>query len=105
MIIRVSRTRVIGLDINLYQHTYNTGKGDDSYNPYQNNPKNRIPIPITNAEIPANKNADDSACFKRRGLVCITASRRFPWSARTISRIPITNRIAAEIYFHMLIAY
>jgi len=31
--------------------------------PHQNDPKKRIPIAITNAEIPANKNADDSACL------------------------------------------
>jgi hypothetical protein len=76
-----------------------------SRQPYPNNPYKRIPIPITNAEIPANKNADDSACFKRIGLVRINASRRSPWNARTISRIPITNRVEVKIYFHMLIVY
>ena len=30
---------------------------------YQIELKKRIPIAITNAEIPANKNADDSACL------------------------------------------
>ena len=56
---------------------------------------------MANAEIPANKNAGDSACFKRMGLVCINASRRPLWRARTISRIPITKRTEARIYFHM----
>jgi hypothetical protein len=72
---------------------------------YQNNPNKRNPRPITKAEIPANRNADDSACLKRTGLVCISASRRPSWSASTISTIPITRRKDAKIYFHMAIAY
>ena len=72
---------------------------------YHHKPKKRIPIPITNAEIPANKNADDSASLNRTGLVFITASRRPALRAKTISKIPITERVKARIYFHMAIAY
>jgi hypothetical protein len=72
---------------------------------YHNQPKRRIPVPITNAEIPANKNADDSAPFSRTGLVFISASRTLPLSARTISKIPITKNVMARIYFHMATAY
>jgi hypothetical protein len=61
--------------------------------------------PITNAEIPANKNADDSDSLNRTGLVFITASRRPALSARTISKIPIAKKAKARIYFHIAIAY
>ena len=72
---------------------------------YDHNPYKRIPIPITNAEIPANKNAGDSASLRRTGLVFINASRRPALSARTISTIPMAKRVKATIYFHVDIVF
>jgi len=38
-------------------------------------------------------------------VIALTASRRPALSARTISTIPITERVKARIYFHMAVAY
>jgi hypothetical protein len=73
--------------------------------PDHHKPAKRIPNPMTNAEIPANKNADDSACLKRTGLVFINASRRRVLSARTISTMPIAKKVDARIYFHMAVLH
>lgn len=60
---------------------------------------------MTNAEIPANKITTGSARLERTGLDCISTSRRPPWRARTISKMPKIKRIEAKIYFHIAIEF